>query len=75
MQSSVEQNTASKKQWSSPILIVIGRTNPHESVLESCKNHKNPTGLVASATETNCNLIQPTGNSCGACKSNGNDIS
>lgn len=75
MRSLKEQNTSAKKQWSKPVLIVLGRTNPHESVLASCKNHKNPTGVVASATETNCNELQGTVKGCGACKSNGNDLS
>lgn len=61
-----------KKEWSRPQLVIIGQGNMEENVLAGCKSHANPTGTLSTATKTNCNEIA---GSCGACQSNGGNVS
>jgi hypothetical protein len=57
-----------EKKWIQPKLIVIGQGTSEENVLSSCKSNASPTGVLSTATQTNCNEKDGT---CAACKNNG----
>lgn len=61
-----------KIDWKKPNLIIIGQGRPEEDVLKGCKSHANPSGLLSTATKTNCNLLE---GKCGGCQSNGGGVS
>lgn len=61
-----------KKEWTTPRLVIIGEGRMEENVLAGCKSHSQPSGVTSTATKTNCNDL---GGNCGACQSNGGNIS
>lgn len=72
MDRSLQKKAAKASVWAKPQLIIIGRSKPEESVLSGCKSHALPNGTLSTATKTNCNNL--SGN-CGACQSNGGNVS